>query len=235
MKPLIKLLVILIILTWYLGFVFGVFGWCEDTNILYINEDVLNSFEKVENQFNDKVWHAEMYSPQQYFYNSIWLTDKEYLHLKKYKWVSTHYRNKQIEIRIDLKKSISEEDIIPEVLPIIAMAESTNRAWVVGSAGEAGKYQISPILLSDYNNRLSKHRNPVKYEHLFNENVNEMICRWQLNNIISALKKHNLCVCKAHIIHCWNTGIKHALNNSIPKSHKNLIYRKVYKEYWKNK
>ena len=156
MMKLIKLSVILIILTWYLGFVFGVMGWCE-------------------------------------------------------------------------------EDIISSVLPIISMAESTNRAWVVGSAGEAGKYQISPILLSDYNNRLSKHRNPVKYEHLFNENVNEMICRWQINNIISALKKHNLCVCKAHICFGYNSGISNMIKYPIPKNHKNLIYQKIYKNYYKYK
>ncbi len=41
-----------------------------------------------------------------------------------------------------------EEDIIHQVLPIIAMAESTNRAWVTGKNGEAGKYQIPIIYYS---------------------------------------------------------------------------------------
>ena len=156
MKPLIKLSIILIILTWYLGFIFGIMGWCE-------------------------------------------------------------------------------EDTISEVLPIIAQAESSGNPNAVGSAGEIGLYQISPILLSDYNNRLSRHRNSVKYEHLFNENVNEMICRWQINNIISALKKHNLPTDIAHICFGYNFGIGNMLKYPIPTWHKNLIYRKVFKEYYKNK
>ena len=122
-------------------------------------------------------------------------------------------------------------DIAEEVLPIIAMAESSNNPTAVGSAGEIGLYQISPILLKDYNSHLKK--NFVKPEYLFHRYVNEMVCRWQLDNITSALKKHNLCVCKAHMVYAYNAGIGNVLKNPIPKKHLNRIYNQIYREYWK--
>jgi len=42
-----------------------------------------------------------MYSPYQNFFNSIWLTDKEYKSLRKYREVMTTYRQKPLLIKID--------------------------------------------------------------------------------------------------------------------------------------
>ena len=187
MKPLIKLSLILIILTWYLGFVFGALGWCEEDIIIPDNNIEESPYSKGVDNY----------------------------------------------IRYLDRVKIPEEDIISSVLPIIIQAESSGNPNVIGSAGEIGLYQISPILLKDYNSHLKK--NFVKSEYLFRPYVNEMIARWQLNNIINALKKHNLPIDKAHICFGYNSGIGNMIKYPVPRRHKNLIYKKVYTDYYKNK
>ena len=133
------------------------------------------------------------------------------------------------------------QPLLNKILPIIASAESSNNPNAVGSAGEIGLYQISPILLKDYNSHLKK--NFAKAEYLFRPYVNEMVVIWYIQErIIPAIKKHNLPVNLARIIYCWNAGISVGINNPIPKTHRvkingewrtNKIYDKVYKDYWK--
>jgi len=128
---------------------------------------------------------------------------------------------------VNLNKFIEEE-----LLPLIAQAESSNGIYLYGDKNNSlGKYQISLKVLSDYNKTFQT--NYTKNWLLIDEN-NEKVAIWHIRRIINALIKHNLCVCKAHICYLYNSGLSN-INKPIPKTHKNLIYKKIFQEYYKNK
>jgi len=122
--------------------------------------------------------------------------------------------------------------IVYRILPIIAQAESSNGMYLHGDKNHSlGKYQISLKVLADYNKTFQT--NYTKNWLLVNEN-NKKVAIWHIRRIINALIKHNLCVCKAHICYLYNSGLSN-INKPIPKTHKNLIYKKIFQEYYKNK
>ena len=71
----------------------------------------------------------------------------------------------------------------------IAMIESSNNPKAVGSSGEIGLYQISPIVLKHHNQWLKEHDEHLSISFvgtfpdnkaLFNPKVNEHIANWYL-------------------------------------------------------
>ena len=90
-------------------FLIAVNGWGETelkNNKLYINQEIVDSFERCNYGDGDEVWHTAMLSQQQGFFSSIWLTDKEYRNLKYLKRCYAKYKNEEIEIIVDTAISV---------------------------------------------------------------------------------------------------------------------------------
>jgi len=118
----------------------------------------------------------------------------------------------------------TEANEIDNLLPIIAMAESSYGLNLYGDNGKSlGKYQICEAVVIDYNRA-----NGTNYKHsdLLKNEISEKIVRWHLKRIIRLLKRKGI-YSKAKIVQVWNEGFI-ALKRPIPKSHKNKIYAGIY-------
>ena len=131
---------------------------------------------------------------------------------------------------------VAGADMIDDLVPVIIMAESSGNPNAVGKGGEIGLMQISSVVLKEWNTPDNYWEGRMSYDKydLYCANINVIIGIWYLERMKDRLEEHNL-LDKAHLIYAYNAGLSRALNNPIPKSHKNLIYRKIYKEYWRGK
>jgi len=113
---------------------------------------------------------------------------------------------------------------------IIAKIESSenHRAYNPKDGGR-GLYQITPIVLKDYNNCvLGKYGfSPeyfVKLEDLFNPKINSEVADWYLNERIpQLLKAHHIPVTKKNIIIAYNAGIANAKKGRTPSITKKYL------------
>jgi len=118
------------------------------------------------------------------------------------------------------------DQMIEETLPIIAMAESSNRPWVVSKDGGYGLYQITTPCL--------KHFNKInKTNFVLDDMLNPVLCKrvatWYLEYLKGTLGIHYN---QQTLILAYNWGIGNVKKHSykIPnwaKNHPNKIYRKI--------
>lgn len=91
-------------------------------------------------------------------------------------------------------------------LNAIAMIESSGNPKAVGLAGDSGLFQITPVLLKEYN---ALTRSKVQQTELFHPGVSRKIADWYLHKRIPQLLRHfKKPVTVRNIIIAWNAGIK---------------------------
>jgi soluble lytic murein transglycosylase-like protein len=93
----------------------------------------------------------------------------------------------------------------------IAMIESSNNPKAVGKGDDIGLYQITPILLEEYNQRT---KSAITKAELFDPAVNTKIATWYISKRIPQLLKHyGIPITTEAIIVCWNAGINTLVKN----------------------
>jgi soluble lytic murein transglycosylase-like protein len=93
----------------------------------------------------------------------------------------------------------------------IAKIESSGNPLAIGKGGDIGLYQITPVLLKDYNNFHS-----IKYSRLqlFNATINTQIAQWYFEIRIPQLLRHfKIPVTQRNILICYNSGINTLVKN----------------------
>lgn len=119
------------------------------------------------------------------------------------------------------------DQIIEKTLPIIAMAESSNRPWKISRDGGYGLYQITIPCLKDYNRE-------KKTSLLLKDMLDPVLCKrvttWYLKKLKGLLGAHYN---EQTLILSFNWGIGNVKRHSykIPrwaKKHPNRIYRRVF-------
>jgi len=124
------------------------------------------------------------------------------------------------------------------VLSIIRMAESSGNPNATDGRSH-GLYGISPCVVEDFNRWQRDFISEEKLRHiytvkdLFRPEVNEEIAEWWIVRLSWGIpEKYNRS--KAHLISAWNNGLGwlKAHDWQPPRSHKNRIYNKIYKDYW---
>lgn len=98
-------------------------------------------------------------------------------------------------------------EIVPQIdLHAIAMIESSGNPKAVGLAGDSGLFQITPVLLKEYN---ALTRSTVRQDELFHPGISRKIADWYLHKRIPQLLRHfKKPVTVQNIIIAWNAGIK---------------------------
>lgn len=102
----------------------------------------------------------------------------------------------------------------------ICQIESGCRTDAVGSAGDIGAYQITPILLEDFNN-FSALTNGPQYdmEDMFDGGNNFEVAHWYITERIPfLLKTLYQPVTRRNILICYNAGIRAVVRNKIPRT-----------------
>lgn len=90
------------------------------------------------------------------------------------------------------------------------------------SSGARGLYQITPIVLKEYNNF---HKEKYSKQDLFKADVNEKIARWYINKRIpQMLKYYNRDLSIENILISYNAGISYVVSGKkLPKETKEYI------------
>ena len=104
------------------------------------------------------------------------------------------------------RSKVGHAEIVPQIdLHAIAMIESSGNPKAVGLAGDSGLFQITPVLLKEYN---ALTRSAVRQDELFHPGVSRKIADWYLHKRIPQLLRHfKKPVTVRNIIIAWNAGI----------------------------
>jgi hypothetical protein len=132
-----------------------------------------------------------------------------------------------IVLSISIKSCSADE--VSSLLRTISLAESSYGMRPYGDGGNSlGKYHICAAVVIDYNRA-----NGTNYKHkdLLDAGIDSKIARWHISRIIRMLKKRNI-HSDAKVCQVWNEGFI-AFKRQVPKKHKNLVYNKIYKDYWR--
>jgi len=108
-------------------------------------------------------------------------------------------------------------------LSIIATIESNNNPRAVGSGGDVGLYQITPILIREWNN--FHPRATYQISDMFDPAKAEIVARWYLGRRIPQMIKHygKPDTIENRII-AWNAGISYVKTGKpLPKITQNFI------------
>ena len=102
---------------------------------------------------------------------------------------------------------VAHAEIAPQIdLHAIAMIESSGNPKAVGLSGDSGLFQITPVLLKEYN---ALTHSSVRQDALFNPGVSRKIADWYLHKRIPQRLRHfKKPVTVRNIIIAWNAGIK---------------------------
>ena len=101
-------------------------------------------------------------------------------------------------------------------LSIISRIESSNREDACSYKGckyGRGLYQISEIVLKDWNNFHPDEQ--YLPSHLFQGEANQRIADWYFGRIVSMLKYYNIPTYLDHVLACWNWGIGNVKNKGL--------------------
>lgn len=98
-------------------------------------------------------------------------------------------------------------EIVPQIdLHAIAMIESSGNPKAIGLSGDSGLFQITPVLLKEYN---ALTRSMVHQDDLFHPGVSRKIADWYLHKRIpEMLRRFKKPVTVRNVIIAWNSGIK---------------------------
>ena len=123
--------------------------------------------------------------------------------------------------------SMSNGHCNPINLAVIEQIESSGNPKAIGNGNDIGSFQITPILLKEYN-RLTGHH--LQRKDLFDHTINLSIAQWYIEERIPQLLKHyNKPVTIENIIICYNAGISYVAHNK-PIPTKTKQYIKKYKD-----
>jgi hypothetical protein len=93
----------------------------------------------------------------------------------------------------------------------IAHIESSHNPLAIGKGGDLGLYQITPILLKEYNNFHSTKYSTLQ---LFNASINTSIAQWYFEVRIPQMLRHfKISVTHRNILICYNSGINTLVKN----------------------
>jgi hypothetical protein len=107
----------------------------------------------------------------------------------------------------------------------IKRIESSGNALAYNKSSEArGLYQITPIVLKEYNNF---HKEKYSKQDLFNAGINEKIARWYINvRIPQMLKYYKRDLSIKNILISYNAGISYVVSGkSLPTETKEYIIK----------
>lgn len=113
---------------------------------------------------------------------------------------------------------------------VLAQIESNNNSLAFNpKSGARGLYQITPIVLLDYNHRIGIFIS-FNYDDLFDINCNYRIAKWYLESRIpQMLKYYRVKDTLENRLICYNAGIKYLVDKKeLPKE--TIEYLKKYKE-----
>ena len=114
-------------------------------------------------------------------------------------------------------------------LRAVKMIESANLPFVIGREGEIGLYQITPILLKDYNNY---HKIKIPRLALFIPFINSKVAKWYIGKRIpQMIRAKGYKVTVRNILIAYNGGIKYVGRKTIPKITERYLekYRRLTK------
>jgi len=113
-------------------------------------------------------------------------------------------------------------------LEAIKQIESGGNAGAYNvKSGAVGLYQITPICLQEYNERMNNH---LTMEDLYEPRINEQVASWYLFDRIPQMLKHfGYEVTDANVLVCYNAGIWYIVNDR-PLPDETIEYIKRYKE-----
>lgn len=109
----------------------------------------------------------------------------------------------------------------------IAEIESGKSPWKVSKKGAVGYYQITKVVLQEYNT-FANVANPYSVKDLYNIEINERIADWYLHERIPAMLQafgHRLTI--DNVLVAYNAGIRY-VGKRIPRETREYIKR--YKE-----
>ncbi len=123
--------------------------------------------------------------------------------------------------------SLTQAELIDELLPIIKAAESSGRSWAVSRDGGYGLYQVTAPVLADYNRN---HKINYMMEDMLSPKMSEEVVRWYLGWLNNYLAKYGYSDDKLRIVLAYNWGIGNLRRNDfrVPSwfiGHRNLVYR----------
>ncbi len=98
----------------------------------------------------------------------------------------------------------------------IAMIESGGDPMAVGKNGDRGLYQITPVLLTEYN---SRNKSSYTDGDLFNAKIARKIADWYLHKRIPQMIRHfKKKVTVRNVLVAWNAGIRYVVKGgTLPK------------------
>ncbi len=108
-------------------------------------------------------------------------------------------------------------------MSIIARIESNNNPKAVSSEGAIGTYQITYVVLQEYNTM-----NDTRYtsQDLFKPEVNKEIAYWYMNIRIPQLLRHfHKPITLINLLISYNAGVGYVLSGKIPNETKQYILR----------
>jgi len=110
-------------------------------------------------------------------------------------------------------------------IPTIIIIESSGNPSAIGTHGEMGLMQITPIVLVEYNNF---HNLYLQFgsKQLFDPLINTTVGNWYINiRIPQMLKYYHIPDTINNRIWCYNAGIKNVLEERLPFTTRNYIQK----------